>query len=840
MPTIAQFAESKNAFPDAPPSTDVGPERFGRNSEALGQVGNALGQFGSNLMEARKKAEESDAVANASHEDIIWMSQLENQMRLQYQSNPGGAQSPSAAPSPSPPGPMPPFDPSQPAPQRGPSSQGGMIITPDGDTLQASDAPDRGWNKPASILANDATVTYDVRGFADNYKKSLEDRMKQRLKEMPTGDSQRAYRDKMSRIFDSAYVENLNWENLTTAKNYLENVQQRFAQGAQYLYRNPSIDDTNRLLDNMRDDLNSKIGTVISPDDAQKLYKTYARQYVMTYFDGLANSKQGIDAGLALINNISEYAPVDKQGNIIAQDQRPMLYNGEKGGIQKIDFGYGKDPTTIRGVLLPTDLSDLETKLRNAQGVQTNKDIARIKARMNDRESALMNAPVSEWNKYFSTEQTIADLDMLHAYANDPKSPVDHAEINRMRNTISYGMVINGMRDKLFQFSPADKGKWDQMMDAEWQIQLKNITPEGEAVDPSFAYAGKAQFDHLKEVTWNRVMDERKKDPAGYVEKYFGQDWGRSGNFPSADRLTKRLQMQAQLGMQKTTLLTDQERSMLKGSLKQNADQSPEAAAMTLEGIKSKMGRYASRVMDELGGDEYFKTAFNMASPDAAASVIGNSKFRKELEGGFTDRFGKDAVKDMDETLGKNMQNRYDAFAGAGQYAKNMKFANGLKDAVRMEAMRMMTTNGLDQDQALAEAQKKIIDNHYAIVGKTFVPRQVGDVPINMQYIEGQMQKGFDPEWVAGQGVNVPKGIMEKDPKVAANSFRLAVQNGRWVTEPSGLKARFEVKLKNGAYVPVTKKDGTPLSIDFAETSVNPSKEAVDYNKPFFDKLLGK
>jgi hypothetical protein len=54
MPIIPVFQESKNQLPEAPPSTDINTERFGRDAAALANLGGELGDLGNRLATARK------------------------------------------------------------------------------------------------------------------------------------------------------------------------------------------------------------------------------------------------------------------------------------------------------------------------------------------------------------------------------------------------------------------------------------------------------------------------------------------------------------------------------------------------------------------------------------------------------------------------------------------------------------------------------------------------------------------------------------------------------------------------------------------------------------------
>lgn len=91
MPTIPRFNEAANQLPEAPPATDVSPEKYGKDAAALAGLGGDIAEFGSRLMQARKQADEADAVMRAQHDDIKWRAETEEVARQEFTSmNPDG------------------------------------------------------------------------------------------------------------------------------------------------------------------------------------------------------------------------------------------------------------------------------------------------------------------------------------------------------------------------------------------------------------------------------------------------------------------------------------------------------------------------------------------------------------------------------------------------------------------------------------------------------------------------------------------------------------------------------------------------------------------------------
>jgi hypothetical protein len=225
LPTLPKFEESRNRLPEAPPATDISAERFGKDAAALAQFGGELGQLGGKLMQARKQAIESDAVANAQTNDLIEFSTMEDEERAAYQKD---------------------------------------ISAPGVDVSQVS-------------------------SMSDRLKTRMEKSIEARSKGMPTGDAQREYLQRITPVATRSYLGNVDWENKTRTGAILGNMETKGNLVSQSIAKNPSLARAMDHISALKADVAAKTGTIFDNEQAQKAYKVLGKNYAVSLFEGLAN-----------------------------------------------------------------------------------------------------------------------------------------------------------------------------------------------------------------------------------------------------------------------------------------------------------------------------------------------------------------------------------------------------------------------------------------------------------------------------------------------------------------------------------------------------------------------
>lgn len=802
MPVIQSYQETRGTLPDAPASTDVNPERFGRDAAALQQLGGAIGDFGSKLMQVRKRAEEADAISERRSQTSEWKANEETNLRLQFQKK---------------------------------DENGNPVIGPDGAAM------------------------YDVQGFSTELKSRLDKRMQEDLESMPTGDAQRSYQAAVQPEFDRTYVGALQWENVTRARNYDKNTAIRVSSKANFLINNPSLDNTREAIDELRDDINNQVGVTKTAEEGQDLYRAGAKTYVDALFRGYAQSPVKAQEGLMILNHIAEFAPKDPAtGEFLMSDETGYPDAGTKmgvnekgqnvvsgGGMKKGIFGSGVDPMIVQQSLSPDDIDRIRQRLLGVVKTEEKFKMSELHAAKANLVSMITSLDPGALNKMSQAQKR----DVVIGYDQMAKNKtISQAEADDTAIVVALGESYAMVRNEMWTMAPSKMNEYDKRLEQEYNAQLKIL-----GRDPNtFGYQHKAQYDAMNDRIKKTILDQRKKDPAGYIEAHFAPDARGSIDrlgIPSADRINWRGGKARMLEMG-TPPLTGGEASGLISKLKKTQDENPAEAAKIISSIKEHP--YGPRIMNQLTGkgglDDTFKLAFHSRSEEAATSMISNLK--KENRDALFKGISPEDRKEFQEHARKEFATTKSAFSAVGSLSKNNTYAEKLKDAIVVEAINVRNNNStMSIKDAYAQASDTIVNDHYHIEKTFFVPKWIGEVQTNMNYIKGEMQAIHSPDYRKKMGIEVaPKTAVpgetpeQKKSRVASEerSLNLSIEKGRWVTAPSGLKATFMIPKGPKNWQPLYKKDGSPVELDYSKSSLGTSQEAVDYNKPWFEKIMGK
>ncbi len=227
MPTIPNLQEQNSAYPSAPPSTDINPQRFGKDAAAMAEFGGQVSRFGNQLVQKRKHAEDADAVSNALVSDTIEFSKMENEAR---QAGPGPV--------------------------------------------------NRGWS-----VRGEQPISR-----ADDLYKKMQGRYNSQLSSMPSEEAKRKYSFAVEQDMAQTYANNIKWENREKLEQYHAGIDQRGTMLSQESYQNPNFDRAANSLRVLREDLNGHVGSTIDEASASKLYSKYGGDIAKSYIGGLAES----------------------------------------------------------------------------------------------------------------------------------------------------------------------------------------------------------------------------------------------------------------------------------------------------------------------------------------------------------------------------------------------------------------------------------------------------------------------------------------------------------------------------------------------------------------------
>lgn len=193
----------------------------------MADFGGEVTNFGNRLVQARKQAEDQDAVSKALTDDTIEFSKMETE-----EQNAGA-------------GPV-----------------------------------NRGWS-----VRGEEPISR-----SDNLRKRMTDRYNAQAKLMPSEEARRKYQQVSENQIAETYARSLKWEARKKAEGYLDGVWERGNKLALQQLQAPSIDSTIASLDVLKTDIDGNTGTVLPADAAPDVYNKLGSNVVKNYFTGLADS----------------------------------------------------------------------------------------------------------------------------------------------------------------------------------------------------------------------------------------------------------------------------------------------------------------------------------------------------------------------------------------------------------------------------------------------------------------------------------------------------------------------------------------------------------------------
>jgi hypothetical protein len=239
---IPTYQERRGVQSEQAPVADINQQYYGADAHALNSFGGVASKIAENLIEARRKADESDAVFRQHQSDIIDYQNEKEKARQEF-----------------------------------------TVMDP-----------------------VTKTVSFNDQGFSERLKQYGDERVKNGMEAMPTGDAQRAYRAASGSMFEQAYVENSSWENVYKEKVYRQNLGTELNGAAIQLQNQPDLFTLSKSLQSTGEWINNSPAAPL--DGAQKadLFKEKGKELTYAYFNGLKKTRAGINQGLDILDNLKQ------------------------------------------------------------------------------------------------------------------------------------------------------------------------------------------------------------------------------------------------------------------------------------------------------------------------------------------------------------------------------------------------------------------------------------------------------------------------------------------------------------------------------------------------------
>jgi hypothetical protein len=242
-----------------------------------------------------------------------------------------------------------------------------------------------------------------------------------------------------------------------------------------------------------------------------------------------------------------------------------------------------------------------------------------------------------------------------------------------------------------------------------------------------------------------------------------------------------------------------------------------------LDGLKKQYGDYFPQVLNELTNignlDPKWQVVANMTEACQAAGrvdLIRALQAQAAMPGGAA-KLAETVPQADRQTIDKGLANEmapYRMSATVPGESLNLPLINGTQEAVRTLAYSNVL-KGQGGEDALHSAMNSVLNEKYDFEGTLRAPK--GQMS-NAQALTSQAQSALTAADIKPPLLDDPSLTPDQNAEIVATA---AHRSGTWMattgTDGKDNGARLLATLRNGAQVPVIRRDGTPVSVSWAD-----------------------
>lgn len=721
MPIIIDFQESQQ-YSDNPQGPDVNPTRFGRDAAALASLGGEVGDFGSKLMQARKQAEEVDAVANASASYRDWYHQRYQEMVIKNPTN-----------------------------------------------------------------------------FAEDLRKEADAKMQSHTDAMPTGDAQRMLNQRLREFNASAYGSTLSVQATAKVHDFKSNFGTRSDSASARLYNDPSVQMFRTEVDAELQNINASVGTINSEDEAVQLRQQAKHSMATGMLNGFSRDRAGAMNGLKAIEQ-----------------------NGSNG---------------LNEALSSDEMRVWKERFDHLNKQHSENNVTALNIKHKNMVSNLLSGDPQKMQEALAGGQADALLTGYDTEAALPDPKITKPQVDEKKVELLQAKAHADMWGEMSKFSTADFEEGKRLVRDHYKTLISTY-----GMDPQAGASHENAYNDASDKFWASIAKERNDDIAMAVTRaYPGLPGMVNNGIPDEERVQAIMDKADHWGWPVKGLLTKPDKEAARLRLRQQAEDSPGAAASEMFRIASqKSGRQIVRELAEGGGiPQYLAAASLMASQDAATTFVTNMRGQNKQA---LDQSLKDMAPStrnaLEDKVTKQMDGVKTALVMSGP--ANVGIAETLREAVLYETVSGVDRR-LDHDQAVTAAYNRIIGTNFFVSGNAMVPRTVGNTAVNKALVDAEMNRINNPETWPKWNVHFPER-----PEDQGHSQRKWVRleglihdpRSGWVSNENMTGATFKMPDPDAPnkMISLTNELGLPIFIDYAKVSHSPSAEAKEGAKTYFDR----
>lgn len=599
--------------------------------------------------------------------------------------------------------------------------------------------------------------------------------------------------------------------------------------------------------------------------------KNVAREvFAEAYVDGLIQKEQ---YGKAL--NFLEANKAEGIEDEISTDRALNLGLINEAEKSRLDSKGQKFKAPLLGkkdrVQLTPELSEL------AKGISPSKK-ASLTERLKNRIKSKNQVRLSDLNSQISGMGQLAftGTNFNRKQINDLRTQINATDIPskakaRLHDKVNSYVIVN---EQVKRAKDLNINQWPSLAEnfesraAQRALDDFPNSPGMKGINNDFAVQGNRK--RIKNQLRSALLNLRKQaenDPVAFyadspeMKKYIGR--AKDGDTSATKtKIDVMMDFQKSMGISKPKPLANREVLQVVSRLK--AGQNSEDITRSLNTLEAEYSTNTREVLMQAAEFEeglYEYAAVIDKDPHGRESLVDTIRNRKEIDDAFK---SDETLSGMNDTIKVKVQEKMADFnrsvVTSVDGANNLGVSNATRRLIETESKKLMTTNGLEAEEAVERATNNVINSTYHIAksggSSLLVPRQELGVGRDPTIVDAYIKTYSRPEKLKQLNIRIPKqftgertqqggeflGGLAKPASSDARENRFLndlANNHKWVTNNSKSGAMLLYKDTDGNFKNVYKKDGEPVEVSYQDMLYTDDEDVLEEKAGFFGSLFG-
>jgi len=664
-------------------------------------------------------------------------------------------------------------------------------------------------------LPTDSTGHIDYTGYAGKIQEWVNDKFKQDQDEAPSQEAKQDYIQKAGASFQKFVVDAIGTENTQRAVSFRDGIASNLDKNNNLLVQLPNA---NMAADWMMEiDAQIQAGIknkVIDQALARDLMDRNRKETPMALLEGLYAKAR---------NNPKQANEYLQQGIDILTGKAIFDKDFKKGGILT-------HRQVIADGIEPHQRAAMLEKFGEAIKFAKHSNLSELHHRVSDAISQAENGLPQSKTLFNDIDQLVSSEDM-------------EADAGiRMKHAALAAGAYGQMKHIMEQSNPTSWPSQEKQFDAALKMYLADAAKK----DPSLKAAQEPGFNAQVvngykaqlQAYGKQLQAAREKDPAGYVDKYFGTG-GAVARARTPEQMEKAIQSrlirQEQLGIPSTSqrVISKSDSDNLGAML---ASKDPAAVNQAFTYMEQKYGKWWQDAFSEMETDKNVKAPLWAASfiqdRRSRQSAIENILNKKQIEESFhAKKPGEMEKSDLTQVVMEEIEPWYspmvESSSGGGGFAR----ANAERELIILEAQKLVATGDAEDYKQAAQIAAKMLHSSGTPIAagnsKIVVPHVYRGVNIDPRVVQAFLEKQGTTDALNSMHIAIDPSAHGPDVIEAAKKY------ARWYQMPNKATLQLEIRVPGQRRVVLYRKrkaDGIlePITVDVDWIMKNANQDTLE------------